>query len=775
MALRVARVRGDRRDRGAARAATMSVAPRRRAAACVAAAALAACGTAAGTPRPWEQAGLAWRPASAEALRTASFPAPEGTPELGESVDLAEGRLRIGSVDLELPGNGGFDLRLVRVWRGGGPIDLGPRDVAPDGWHVHFGRVLAAGDGSPCADRDRGSTVDNPVLETPEGRRVVFAHPDTAGEPLRSEDGWRLACTPSGAPVATAPDGLRIEFGQRVPRGAVRAWYATRLEHGTRQWAEVRYASVAAAEPVSLVASDGRSLRLDYAPADGRRVLVGATAGDGRAWRYEHAGGRLVAAVRPDGGRWRYRYANGADASGVPLLAATVAPGGGERRYDWTVQPARAGAPAAEPFAALRARTLGSGSRWSLEHAPAGGAAVGETIWRTPVATLRIEWVRPQEPAAPESWTPGLVAERELEGVRIDGFAWRSVPLSAERDAVAAAAGVPGAIASAVRLAEFRSSVDGIATDVRHEHDAFGRVTGTANDGGPTVRLRYDPADAHAGALPVEVRVDDRVEHRVERSTDGARLALVLAGMRVDVTTTPDGDVVSAARAGAEPIAWARYRGGVPELRSEGVRTVARTFDANGRVVTESIGESGVARFAYDAAGRLSRIDCPGCVTAARHEVGAIAIDCAGVAGRVELDEFGRIALVASGAATLRVGRDAAGRIVSLSRGAGAGEWTYAYDAADRPVEIGLPDGRRAALDPVGVARVLRGDALDAAHRAWLAAGAGLRAPPPLVDALRAAGVRADPSALARLGVARDVLGSADPIGRAVAAIGASR
>jgi len=481
-------------------------------------------------------------------VRIVSFQAPEGTPELGESVDLAEGRLRIGSVDLALPGNGGFDLRLVRVWRGGGPIDLGPRDLAPDGWHVHFGRVLAAGDGSPCADRDRGSTVDNPVLETPEGRRVVFAHPDTAGEPLRSEDGWRLACTPSGAPVATAPDGLRIEFGQRVPRGGVRAWYATRLEHGTRQWAEVRYASVAAAEPVSLVASDGRSLRLDYARADGRRALVGATAGDGRAWRYEHAGGRLVAAIRPD-------------ASGVPLLAVTVAPGGGERRYDWALQPARAGAPAAEPFAALRARTLGSGSRWSLEHGPAGGTAVGETIWRTPVATLRIEWVRPQEPAAPESWTPGLVAERELEGVRIDGFAWRSVPLPTERDVVAAAAGVPGALASAVRLAGHRSSVAGIATGVRHEHDAFGRVAGTANDGGPTVRVRYDPADAHAGALPVDVRVDDRVEHRVERSTDGARLALVLAGMRVDVTTTPDGDVVSAARAGAEPIAWARYRG----------------------------------------------------------------------------------------------------------------------------------------------------------------------------------------------------------------------
>jgi YD repeat-containing protein len=753
----------------------MRVARRRRAAACVAAAALAACGTATGTPRPWEQAGLAWRPAGAEALRTVSFPAPEGTPEFGELVDLAEGRLHLASVDLELPGNGGFDLRLVRVWRGGGPVDVGARDVAPDGWQVHFGRLLASGDGSPCVDRDRGSTADNPVLETPEGRRIVLVHPDAAGEPLRSEDGWRLACTPSGAPVATAPDGLRIEFGQRVPRGAVRAWYATRLEHGTRQWAEVRYASVATAEPVSLVASDGRSLRMDHATVDGRRVLVGATAGDGRAWRYEHVGGRLVAAVRPDGGRWRYRYASGADAAGVPLLAAAVAPGGGERRYEWAAQPARAGAPAAEPFVALRARTLGAGSRWSIEHAPAGGAAVGETTWRTPVGTLRIEWVRPQGTAAPESWAPGLVAERELEGVRVDAFAWRSVPLSAERDAIAAAAGVPGALASAVRLAEHRATVDGIAIDVRHAHDALGRVTGTASDGGATVRLRYDPADAHAGALPVEVRVDDRVEHRVERSADGARLALVLAGMRVDVTTTPDGDVSSVARAGAEPVAWARYRAGVPELRTEGVRTVARTVDANGRVVTESTGEGGVARFAYDTAGRLARIDCLGCIVAARHDVGAIVLDCAGVAGRVELDEFGRIALVASGAATLRVGRDAAGRIVSLSRGTGEGEWTYAYDAADRPVEIGFPDGRRAALDPVGAARVLRGDALDAAHRAWLAAGAGLRAPPPLVDALRAAGVRAEPSALARLGVVRDVLGSADPIARALAATGAQR
>jgi len=94
-----------------------------------------------------------------------------------EHIDPFTGSLQQHYVDLHIPGNGGFDLKVVRSYNSASVDPLNPatyESLAGLGWTIHFGRVLKSKETTICNNKI-ATVVDNPVLELPDGSRQLLA------------------------------------------------------------------------------------------------------------------------------------------------------------------------------------------------------------------------------------------------------------------------------------------------------------------------------------------------------------------------------------------------------------------------------------------------------------------------------------------------------------------------------------------------------------------------------------------------------------------------
>src|SRR2546425_4186907 len=143
----------------------------------------------------------------------------------GEHIDLFTGRLQFNVVEVEIPGSGGFPLRVERTYR------LRDRDfIEPAGvnWTMHFGRLMTTG-ASPCV-----SPIDEYMdFETPDGRTERFFQTapgiGITNPPIfLSANLWRLDCfkpNSNSGYIVTSPDGMRYELTQASPTTTSGLWW----------------------------------------------------------------------------------------------------------------------------------------------------------------------------------------------------------------------------------------------------------------------------------------------------------------------------------------------------------------------------------------------------------------------------------------------------------------------------------------------------------------------------------------------------------------------
>src|SRR4030067_2090694 len=117
-----------------------------------------------------------------------------GQANANEVVDPFSGGLHLSHADTFIPGNGGLDIKIQRVYNsnnaylsratpnnnGPYPTTLAPRTATGVGWTMHFGRVHRSGTLYSICSTTTGTTLhdtlDNPVLELPDGsQQVLFA------------------------------------------------------------------------------------------------------------------------------------------------------------------------------------------------------------------------------------------------------------------------------------------------------------------------------------------------------------------------------------------------------------------------------------------------------------------------------------------------------------------------------------------------------------------------------------------------------------------------
>lgn len=242
--------------------------------------------------------------------------------EVNEHIDPFSGTLQHKYVDLVIPGNGGMDLKVTRVYTS--PQEhLGVRTVTGAGWTMHFGRLVV-----PTAHKDKlcaqniynVRTEDNPSIEFPDGGRELLALDAVHGQYLIGRSGWRMTCNSEDEGViVTSPAGTVYTMSALNTLNNHWSWYTTRIEDLHGNTIDIAYKTNASnfiyVDKIST--SDGRLVTLRYDDEETAEIRLSEIIANGQSWFYRYEKivtpeglnyYNLTEVLRPDGLSWRYGY-----------------------------------------------------------------------------------------------------------------------------------------------------------------------------------------------------------------------------------------------------------------------------------------------------------------------------------------------------------------------------------------------------------------------------------------------------------------------------------
>jgi YD repeat-containing protein len=245
-----------------------------------------------------------------------------------EHVDPFSGTLQLKYTDLTIPGNGGMDININRVYTSLQTNQYPVLGLNGLGWTMHFGRIVISRNhiDKLCTQHLYDATTrENPSLELPDGGRelLVINHINNDGS-LITRSNWRARCLQSGGGMlVTSPDGTQYTMNQADTFQGEPSWYTTRIEDLHGNWIRIDYRTNAAG--IAYVHEIYRSeegtgspvVRYEYESPDNAGIALSAiTANQQRVeYRYEPINGflhpfykQLVEVERPDGRVWEYAY-----------------------------------------------------------------------------------------------------------------------------------------------------------------------------------------------------------------------------------------------------------------------------------------------------------------------------------------------------------------------------------------------------------------------------------------------------------------------------------
>lgn len=183
---------------------------------------------------------------------------------LVETIDPRSGHLKIVQTDIDLPGAGGLDLKLMRVynsniWGRRDMLTYGSGSIIKyssvltqmgHGWSMHMGIMRNPyGEGSYSYPHGTGVKQDNPVLEMPDGSQQVF-YSTNDNDVFISTQNWifkRISGYPAKWEMVTS-SGMVYTFVYSRPliagyeAGGVKVAQVTKIENPARSLAiEITY------------------------------------------------------------------------------------------------------------------------------------------------------------------------------------------------------------------------------------------------------------------------------------------------------------------------------------------------------------------------------------------------------------------------------------------------------------------------------------------------------------------------------------------------------
>jgi YD repeat-containing protein len=617
-----------------------------------------------------------------------------------EHIDPFTGKLQWHYIDLFIPGNGGFDLKVQRSYSSLGDS---PPEVTPfgAGWTVHFGRLLTASPFTTCMNG--GSAV----LELPDGSRQVLYLANAWPSPMNllSTNYWAGLCTSNGI-VVYSPDGTTYQmdvYGPSVPDGNggyIQLWtrYPSKITDRNGNWMSINYTTINGYvfTPSTVTTSDGRNLTFSYTP-----LQTKITDDNVRFWQYDLVpasglpGVTLLSQVtRPDGRTWQYAYNTTPNTPGAYSINQVTYPTGGMLGYTFSFLTPGTGMPRSH---VVTAKSISTTPDWTYSYTPA------TAVWPcTPGNVCPFDYVNHPEQfdvttvQAPEGTTTyyhfGYNSAQngdvfligsllvKLMGPQGEGYSYIYAPISLQPNSRPYGA-ASDATTNAARVIAHHINRNGQEYDTNFSNfDTYGN-SGTIDEMGTDHRITTATYFTDPTRWIIHRKQNESTDTigQITRIIDpnGNVTSEARYGVNTGFTYSPEGDIQTKTNANSNTINYASYKRGIPqsEIHPEGV-TIGRTVSDAGNVTSETDGEGATIGYAYDGLNRLISITHP----------------------------IGNPVSVAWGAITKTVTRgsyqettnfDGFGRALSVQHAGGAGgtiTQTYGYDKAGRRIYASYPN-----------------------------------------------------------------------------------
>ena len=672
---------------------------------------------------------------------------------VSENVDPFTGSLQIHSTDVYLPGNGGFDLRVIRSFNSSRINPLNPADATTSslaglGWTVHFGRVLKSKNTQVCVNTDGGTAInDNPVLELPDGSRQVFAF--TGLSPLMLTTArWKAECNKvtSGLDV-TSPDGVRYEMTQAVAEAGgtspLYGWYTTKIVDRNGNTATVSYAAVGSPQISSISTSDQRSITFTYLDSGLPSRRISAITTGSRTWAYSYLAVSGVAdryfltqVTRPDAAAtaWKYSYNTvvGSDNPANYQMNRLTYPQGGYVTYGYGHVFFDSARTQAGRSAVVTTKSSSDAGNWGFGYAPGYSTTYDTTTVATPTGTITYKHFGANLAGPGTVWRIGLLAEKATGTEQTETLEWGSQVISPENNFR------PGAFGNRIDNDVYapqmtkRTVVRNGATYTAtySNFDSYGNP-GTVVEAGPNGGNRTTNLSYYIDtSLWIVKQVDDETTVGVgtlTRTWDsrGNLASETRDGVTTSYFRTTAGDISQITRPRNLIYTCGSHYRGIAQTEShpEGVN-ITRTVSAAGNVESERNGELFTTTYTYDGLNQLTGITPPrGAPTTISYTATSRTASRGKLIQTTTDDAFGRVSLVTFDGTSIAYRHDVLGRktFQSLTGYTNTGR-KFSYDILDRVKSISHADN--AARNFVyGAATVAvtdeRSNTTTYAHRAY--------------------------------------------------------
>lgn len=559
---------------------------------------------------------------------------------LDEHIDPFTGMLQLQTVDDTIPGNGGFDLSLRRSYNNpsaafGTTSDTQSYNRTPNlgvGWNLLIGGRLytAFGTGGACGGGNQMA------FETPDGGRQAL---------LRQGDGtflsaarWKAVCVVDGVQV-WAPNGTRYDMFQTIVEampvaiGLTPFNYPTRIEDRNGNFATFTYTTLSSQIVLDNVAtSDGRLVTFGYTLTGSVQLLTSVTSA-GRTWTYTYyptpaladtGGGTgayfLERVDPPSGGYWQYDYyLCGSAAAGACALMKVWYPEGGTMTYTYGFANFNDGSgntPVVTNKVVGGAVTLAGTAdfSWSFAYFPGSLGVPDRTEVTSNLGKTIYKHVGHSTVASGSTWQIGLLVEREHRDT--SDFVLQSETFTWDKQQIASvptvrAFGANDGVTYAP-LAKDRALVRGGATyTTTHSNwDAYGNAQTTVETG-QRARTTTRTYFVDTTKWIVNVVKDETITGTggIARLFDanGNLTTESRFGVSTGYTYHPSGAMASKTDARGKTAQYLDYHRGTArqEVRPEGV-VIDRVVDTHGNIIAQTDGAGHNYSYSYDAIRRLN-------------------------------------------------------------------------------------------------------------------------------------------------------------------------
>lgn len=629
-----------------------------------------------------------------------------------EVIDPFSGSLNMSYVDMQLPGNGGFDLNLVRAYSSSSVAASETSDtMAHLGWTMHFGRVLKVNNSNPCANNLGVSVKENPVLELPDGSRQILAFTGQQTPLLLSTQRWRVDCATTSGVIVYSPDGTRYDMSQAVTSGTqtfpTYSWYTTKITDRNGNFATIKYRAEFSPSIGSVTTNDGRTITYRYVdnadPFDNRIASI-TSASQSISYGYTLVASGfsvstskyvLSTATKPDGTVTKYDYAMDNTKPDYLLLNQITYPQGGKANYVYSNAFFDNQSPGYASQVVTK-KTISTGDTWSFKYTPGNANTLDETTVVSPAGTTTYRHIGPNYTSFGSVWKAGLLVYKNIDNKHIETNEWDKQLISNE---------------NYLRPGQFLSRVDDdtfapVLTKRTIERDGASYVTsfskfdtygnpGLVSELGPNGGSRETSVTYFADPTKwiINLKEDESFSGSAitrEYDTNGNLLNITSNGVKTSYTYDAQGNKTKAIMPRNLTFTYSQYKRGIPQAESQPENVnISRVVDDAGNITSETDGEGHTVGYTYDAMNRVKAVNySSGNDVSVVYTATSKTITRGALVEVTHLDTLGRIASVTLGGIKTTYKYDGLDRKTFESHPDSTAGTSYTYDGLDRLTKI---------------------------------------------------------------------------------------